>query len=61
MKSLPSGPWEVLLQRALWLVEDIQRHGGARIRYGHSEAEPFSCSRTDVASANAGVPLDHVS
>ena len=28
MKSLPSGPWEVLFQRALRLVDDIQRHGG---------------------------------
>jgi hypothetical protein len=28
MKSLPSGPWEVLFQRALQLVDDIQRHGG---------------------------------
>ena len=28
MKSLPSGPWEVLFQRALLLVDDIQRHGG---------------------------------
>jgi hypothetical protein len=28
MKSLPSGPWEVLFQRALLLVGDIQRHGG---------------------------------
>jgi hypothetical protein len=28
MKSLPSGPWEVLFQRALMLVDDIQRHGG---------------------------------
>lgn len=28
MRSLPSGPWEVLFQRALRLVDDIQRHGG---------------------------------
>ena len=28
IKSLPSGPWEVLFQRALRLVDDIQRHGG---------------------------------
>ena len=28
MRSLPSGPWEVLFQRALQLVDDIQRHGG---------------------------------
>lgn len=28
MKSLPSGPWEVLFERALRLVDDIQRHGG---------------------------------
>ena len=28
MSSLPSGPWEVLFQRALRLVDDIQRHGG---------------------------------
>ena len=28
MKSLPSGPREVLFQRALRLVDDIQRHGG---------------------------------
>ena len=25
MKSLPSGPWEVLFQRALRLVDEIQR------------------------------------
>ena len=40
MKSLPSGPWEVLFQRALRLVDDIQRHGDSRIRSGPSEAEP---------------------
>ena len=28
MRSLPSGPWEVLFQRALRLADDIQRHGG---------------------------------
>lgn len=28
MKSLPAGPWEVLFQRALRLVDDIQRNGG---------------------------------
>ena len=28
MKPLPAGPWEVLFQRALRLVDDIQRHGG---------------------------------
>ena len=28
MKSLPSGPWEVLFERALRLIDDIQRHGG---------------------------------
>lgn len=28
MKPLPSGPWEVLFQRALRLIDDIQRHGG---------------------------------
>jgi hypothetical protein len=28
MRSLPSGPWEVLFRRALRLVDDIQRHGG---------------------------------
>ena len=28
MRSLPSGPCEVLFQRALQLVDDIQRHGG---------------------------------
>ena len=28
MRSLPSGPWEVLFERALRLVDDIQRHGG---------------------------------
>ena len=33
MKSVPSGPWEVLFQRALRLVDDIQRHGG--------RADPF--------------------
>lgn len=48
MKSLPSGPWEVLFERALRLVDDIQRHGGLKdpfwtfgggtvlmFRYGH--------------------------
>ena len=28
MRSLPSGSWEVLFQRALLLVDDLQRHGG---------------------------------
>ena len=28
MRSLPSGPWEVLFQRALRLVDDLQHHGG---------------------------------
>jgi hypothetical protein len=28
MNPLPPGPWHVLLQRALLLVDDIQRHGG---------------------------------
>lgn len=28
MKSPPSGPWEVLFQRALRLIDEIQRHGG---------------------------------
>ena len=28
MNPLPPGPWQVLLQRALLLVDDIQRHGG---------------------------------
>ena len=28
MTSLPSGPWEVLLYRAMRLVEDIRIHGG---------------------------------
>jgi hypothetical protein len=32
MKSLSSCPWGVLFQRALRLVDDIQRHGGSRIR-----------------------------
>ena len=27
MNPLPSGPWQVLFQRALLLVDDIQRHG----------------------------------
>ncbi|WP_326539867.1 nucleotidyl transferase AbiEii/AbiGii toxin family protein [Pseudorhodoferax sp.] len=28
MKPLPSGPWEVLFQRALRLIDGIQHHGG---------------------------------
>jgi hypothetical protein len=28
MRSLPSGPWECLFQRALRLIDDIQCHGG---------------------------------
>ncbi|MBQ0959127.1 nucleotidyl transferase AbiEii/AbiGii toxin family protein [Ideonella sp. 4Y11] len=28
MKPLPPGPWEVLFERALRLVDDIQQHGG---------------------------------
>jgi len=28
MKPLPAGPWEVLFQRALRLIGDIQRYGG---------------------------------
>ena len=28
MKSPPSGPWEVLFQRALRLIDEIQRQGG---------------------------------
>jgi hypothetical protein len=49
MKSLPPGPWEVLFERALRLLDDIQRHGGLAdpfwtfgggtvlmFRYGHS-------------------------
>jgi hypothetical protein len=28
MRSLPSGPWEVLFQRAMRLVDDLQHHGG---------------------------------
>ena len=28
MKALPSGPWEILFQRALRLVDDFRRHGG---------------------------------
>ena len=28
MKPLPPGPWQVLFQRALLLVDDIRRHGG---------------------------------
>ena len=28
MKPLPNGPWEVLFQRALQLVDNLQHHGG---------------------------------
>ena len=28
MKALPSGPWDILFQRALRLVDDFRRHGG---------------------------------
>jgi hypothetical protein len=48
MPPLPSGPWEALFQRALRLLDDVQRHGGLTdpfwtfgggtvlmLRYGH--------------------------
>jgi len=38
MKSLPSGPWEVLFQRALRLVDDIQRHAQLGCRCEHCQS-----------------------
>ena len=29
MKPLPSGPWEALFPRAILLIAEIERHGGA--------------------------------
>ena len=50
MKPLPSGPWEALFPRAVLLIDEIERYGGASdpfwtlgggtvlmFRYGHLE------------------------
>ncbi len=39
MKPLPSGPWEALFPRAMLLIDEIERYGGASDPSGPWAAE----------------------
>ncbi len=68
MKPLPSGPWEALFPRAMLLIDEIERYGGASdpfwtlgggtvlmFRYGHRVSKDIDAHFGDVTPNRLGV------